>query len=934
MSTVATAVSAVLTPIVRVDAISLSVESVDLDSTRYQVETESRVTAASENALILFATQAGRARWVVRLQGQCTQAFEAQLVVESRRVGVVTTPKIDATTGDYLLELSCAVDELAAPNAKGLHNIALAISNGRVLPLTRVKFVTIVGPAPTLRIFEVLDVTDTLLYDAPPRKTVDLQNPEEGFWIGTGKFALNLQAEWSRTKVADGANSWKLDPTSLRALHDHSEYGDARDLLFEDATKRTVNTLGDQARTEFSLVFDSSHSGLKSRVTAAGFDVVVHWSSEHTLEAQGVRCRLRWSRDFSLRVRDPSVLLGSFKRLSAVGIDFGTSATVAAFTSRGYRALMRLGAPKSEANPAENPTFLLIEDHDALFRVLGSVHEDAAEGSRRCPNLVGLVQASHLAREALRTAPNAVVGEIKSLPERVMQLDQSPLLRDRAKHADFLLDETRVRALVRTYAYLLGRAINRPGQEVYLRFWLTWPAEFDDRARVLLEQELRAGLLASVPEGIAASEVVVQMASTEPEAYAAEVCPELVNHPALEPVLSKHGELRFAVFDFGGGTLDIACGRYRPATEQEQAQSGASAVVEVLQVAGDDHLGGDYLTSEFAWLTHQHETVFSMMEGADVPMQRPATIPENKLARSAHLYKRSLAGRQNQVRFVRQLELEQLKFKRSNTVPKKDAVRVVKIDGTEVTLECFAKENTPVRDALVSHLEQRIEEGARLLLSMLQNIAWGSEGDWRAQGVQILLAGNSSRGEYVARALGKVLGYPELKVWRPSDSHPPEGVILYETPSRMERGVEVLGVTPKTAVALGALKIANREVHLVRAQQGFSYFVGDMRGFPPKFVALLPMGTLPANPDEWGPHYLDFGTWDAQKPLRVAKEYAPGKMSSNDPRLLTIATGLPAGASGKLYVCVVSPTRIALHLALADGQNHVRTELNLAPFLS
>jgi hypothetical protein len=159
-------------------------------------------------------------------------------------------------------------------------------------------------------------------------------------------------------------------------------------------------------------------------------------------------------------------------------------------------------------------------------------------------------------------------------------------------------------------------------------------------------------------------------------------------------------------------------------------------------------------------------------------------------------------------------------------------------------------------------------------------------------------------------------------------------VILYELPPRIERGVEVIGVTPKTAVALGVLKIANREVHLVRAQQGFSYFVGDMRGFPPKFVALLPMGTLPANPDEWGPHYVDFGTWDAQKPLRVAKEFVPGKMPSSDPRLLTIPTGLPVGASGRLYVCVVSPSKIALHLALADGQHHVRTEINLAPYFS
>jgi hypothetical protein len=914
---------------VRVDAMTLSVEVADLDGTRYQLLPEGRVTAAHEPTLIAFAAHAGRSMLVLRARGVCVAGFTAQLELAGKRVGAVVTPTI-AATGEFDLELSVNAEEIPPLEGEALHRVAIALSSGRTLVLTRARIIAVPGAAPMLRSFDVLDVTDSLLYDAAPRKGVDLSNPEEGFWIGTGKFHLRVRGEWAKTAGGEGSLTWKLDPAPLSVSHDQRVHGDARDALFEDGAKRK----GEGSLTELAMVFDTSHSDHRGRVSAAGTDTVVRLAVEHGIECAGRRFRFVWRREFSLRMRDPSMLLPTFKRLSSVGIDFGTSATVAAFASKGYRSLMRLGAPKGDANPAENPTFLLIEDHDALFRTLGSVNESAPEGSRRCPDLVGLVQASHLAREALRTAPNAVVGEIKSLPERVMQLDQSPLLRDRAKHADFLLDEARVRALVRAYAYILGRAINRPGQEVYLRYWLTWPAEFDERARVLLEEEIRAGLLASIPEGIAATDITVQMSSSEPEAYAAEVCPELTNHPALEPVLSKHGELRFAVFDFGGGTLDIACGRYRPATEQEQAQSGASAVIEVLQVAGDDHLGGDYLTSEFAWLSHQHPTVFAEVEANDVPMQRPPTIPENKLARGAHLYKRSLAGRQNQVRFVRELELEQLKFKRSNSVPKREKVRAVKIDGTEVDLGSFAKDNGALRDTLVSHLETRIEEGARLLLSMLQNIQWGGEGDWRAQGVQILLAGNSSRGEYVAKSLGKVLGYPDLKVWRPSDEGPPEGVILYELPPHIERGVEVIGVTPKTAVALGALKIANREVHLVRAQQGFSYFVGDMRGFPPKFVALLPMGTLPANPEEWGSHYVDFGTWDAQKPLRVSKEYAAGKMSSSDPRLLTIPTGLPVGSSGRLYVCVVSPSKIALHLALADGQNHVRTEVNLAPYLS
>jgi hypothetical protein len=928
MSTAAAAAAAAPSP-VRIDAMTLSVEAADLDGTRYQILPEGRVTAAHEPVLVAFAAHAGRSKLVLRARGACHGPFSAQLELAGKRVGAVAQGVV-TPAGEFDLELSVDAEQIPPLQGESLHKVAIALSSGRTLLLTRAKIIAVPGAAPGLRAFDIHDVTDSLLYDAVARKGVDLSNPEEGFWIGTGKFHLRARAEWTRTSGGEGPLAWKLGALPMSASHDQRVQGDSRDAFFEDPALRR----GEGTLTELGMVFDTSHPDHRGRVSAAGTDTVVRLAVEHGLECAGHRFRLVWRKELSLRLRDPSTQMPTFKRLSAVGIDFGTSATVAAFTSKGYRSLMRLGAPKGDGNPAENPTFLLIEDHEALFRVLGSVSESAPEGARRCPDVVGLVQASHLAREALRSAPNAVVGEIKTLPERVMHLDQSPLLRDRTKHADFLLDEARVRALVRAYAYILGRAINRPGQEVFLRYWLTWPAEFDERAKALLEQEIRAGLLASIPEGISASDVAVQMSSSEPEAYAAEVCPELANHPALEPVLSQHGELRFAVFDFGGGTLDIACGRYRPATEQEQAQSGASAVIEVLQVAGDDHVGGDYLTSEFAWLAHSHQSVFAEVEANDVPMQRPPTVPENKLARGAHLYKRSLAGRQNQIRFVRELELEQLKFKRANTVPKREKVKAVRVDGAEVDLVSFAKDNGPLRDALVSHLESRLEEGARLLLSMLQNIAWGGEGDWRAQGVQILLAGNSSRGEYVAKSLGRVLGYPELKVWRPNDDWTPEGVILYEVPPRMERGVEVIGVTPKTAVALGALKIANREVHLVRAQQGFSYFVGDMRGFPPKFVALLPMGTLPSNPDEWGAHYLDFGTWDAQKPLRVAKEFSAGKMSSSDPRLLTIPTGLPAGSSGRLYVCVVTPSKIALHLALADGQNHVRAEVNLAPYLS
>jgi hypothetical protein len=153
----------------------------------------------------------------------------------------------------------------------------------------------------------------------------------------------------------------------------------------------------------------------------------------------------------------------------------------------------------------------------------------------------------------------------------------------------------------------------------------------------------------------------------------------------------------------------------------------------------------------------------------------------------------------------------------------------------------------------------------------------------------------------------------------------------------MERGVSIVGVTPKTAVALGALKLANHEVHLVRATQGFGYFLGDLRGFPPKFSAIVPMGAPSGNASEPGPHMFDFGRWDTKMPLRVAREYVPGKMTSNDPRVFLVPTGLPVGAVGRLFVAVTAPDEVVLCLDRStDGkpaEEPIIVELNLAKAL-
>jgi len=915
-----------MTDAVRVDSFTYELHGADL-----VVHPDAPVDALHTVRLPLPSAWPTTGRLVVRASGVCEQPFEAALAVDRATL----SPSVAATVRDDLtfeLELSVPFAALSAL-AGDPRRVDLLVA-GRPLQLARLQLVpTTLSLEPDS--FELREATDSILVNAPERQLFDLQNPEEGFWVGTGRWRLRLLVDWRRAPD-DSPFSLDARPADVGLRVEHPTF--ASEAVREDPSRRAGGR-----RTYTELYVDTSHPSLGEGVPPEGVDLPLRIAVSHPLSVAPVEgldlpsLRLTWTRVVALRLRDPRPSLPTFRRLSGVGIDFGTTATVAAFTHQGYRSLMRLGSPPdARTNPAENPTVLLIEDHERLWAELSS-----RDATRRFPDLLRVVQASHAAREKLSEFPNAVVTEIKSLPERVFALDQAPQLRDREKKADFLLDEPRVRMVVRAYAYLLGRAINRPGQEVFLRYWLTYPAEFDERARALLIEEIRAGILLSIPEGISADEVSVQMQATEPEAYAAEVCPELAAHPAFAPLLEKFGELRFAVFDFGGGTLDIACGRYRPATPEEESASGCTSVIETLQVAGDDHLGGDYLTHELVWLVHQHPEHLPEMEAREVPMQRPVTIPENKLARSPQLYKRSLAARQNKVRFQDALALEQVKFKRANEMARVDSLVARRLDESEVALESLKSDIPGVQKKLGTHLEERVRDGARQLASMIASTPWepGAAGSlapasgWRERGVVILLAGNSSRSDYVERALAQALDAPDLKVWTPTDDFAPQGVVRYETPSRVERGAEILGVTPKTAVALGALRIANRDVHLVRAAQGFSFFVGDLRGFPPKFTALLPMGTLPQNPDPFGDHYLDFGPWNGQKPLRIAKEYEPGRMSANDPRIISVRPEIPSDAAGRLYLCPSSPTSVMVHLVLADGAT-VRAPLNLAPYFA
>ena len=719
------------------------------------------VTAANPVNLPVFDGWLASSELVVSLGGVARDAVEVALEIGGVPRGTPLNVAASAFRVDLRVPLSALKSVFGDKTELALLVGTTGSSAVRRVSLVDLTLTNVSEPGPTVDTADLTDATDAELVGAAERRSFDLANAEEGFWRRSGKALLRLSIGWEH---ASGA-AYTTDLRMLRVAHAFSSDASDAAPLVEEPSQRRATERG--SSTEF--VFDTGHAGLGD-VPEEGKDVPFQLEGAHGLtftEAPGKPAReleLAWMLPLGARLRDPLPLRKTFQRHTAVGIDFGTSATVAAMLSQGYRTLLQLGRPPAGGarsdepmRSAENPTVLLVDDHERLFA--------AMERPERFPYLVRALSGSHAAVARMQGAPNAVIGQLKTLPERVLLLDESPQLRDREKQRDFLLDEARVRALLRAYAYLLGRAINRPGQDVYLHYVTTHPSKTDAKLRALIDEEIRRGLLMSIPEDIPAEDLRVDVVASEAEAFAAEVCPELCAHPDIAPILEKHGELRFVVFDLGGSTLDIACGRFRPATEQEQQSFGSHAVIETLQVNGVNDLGGDLLTHELAWLVHQHASVLPEMEAKDIPIMRPTTVPKNHLAKKPELYKRSLAARQNWLRLEHLLLLERVKFGAGEKPKPAPDLSLARLDGTDVRVDALGGTLDELGLVLHEHLRSRIREGTKLLASTITSAAWPASGVSPApaahgasldeRGILVLLAGNSSRSTFVSDAIAE-----------------------------------------------------------------------------------------------------------------------------------------------------------------------------------
>lgn len=620
---------------------------------------------------------------------------------------------------------------------------------------------------------------------------------------------------------------------------------------------------------------------------------------------------------------------------AVVCIDFGTSSTVAAVREADNSVrLLRLdvsgmeGADADGPDPHENPTALEFADLEEALRPWR--HEPwrpLVEWKH--------VKCSHLARNELRQGQRAESGLqaiktwARALPgtfpvwlrdERGKDFELSPLPVEEADEGATAGDFAR-RPLdpIELYAFFLGIACNNQaffGGRIYRHYAMTFPVKFPREVRRRILQGFRRGLARSMPCALASSRrwqeektpLRLSERASEPTAFAASVLPWL-------DIAPTEAGVPFAVFDFGGGTTDFAFGLWRLPTAEERATEPWEQVLDILDVAGDENLGGEHLLELLAFELlrgNANNRAYCIAAGATFMPPRDGALFDG----SELLFTQSREARANTVTLCELLR----SLWEEGRLPDDDTGRM-KANLLDREGKTVAVDLTVDADALLECLGERILKGVKAFFAAFRQ-AFKAHGIL-PQKLHVLLAGNSCRSPLVREAFDTCL--EEIV------PHERQSVIIHDemlpggakdAASAAAGPVAADGSIPptlKTGVALGLLRLLPGEatgmVERNRAEESpFLHTVGTFSN-----NVLKPV--LPRN--------ADYGEWHLAGPVYregvslLGYTLAPEAIERECPRSACRQLRRAWGAEnfGKyLFVRAVAPGRIELALgAAADG---------------
>ena len=545
-----------------------------------------------------------------------------------------------------------------------------------------------------------------------------------------------------------------------------------------------------------------------------------------------------------------------------VSIDFGTSSTCAAIQGRQRDELITLSGIEKRSttdkdNPFENPTNLMIYTWSEFYNQWQKDNKDCpflVTKSERIDDIQADYDSGYTVDDVLKEVVGGEEGDIKGKRKLVSILTQikmvPTLLRNKFEiklhplndvvhpviNITDDIDEEDERHLnpIAFYGYLLSRAINNPAKRTcYTRYLVSFPVKFDKDEREKIRKSLEYGILRGLPYYIANAKtkkgnplVKVDMLFEESVA-----CVGAIVGKQLQIMDGSSEPKLFAIFDLGGGTLDISYGMFRNATDEEMDEEGCEQAIQIFGVSGNDMVGGEKLIHQIAYKIYldnretieENEIVFELPlgelhpEGFDglltqdeISAANLSTLKEN-VARKIFVYDGDEAVEDVLTRVLGAETAPSTGMCRISLRNKYDqAVQLeLKIEGIEDFLE--AKIKKILEDF---QIELRETFGSDRNRDAMQKA--GLE-DFNLDDVAIFLGGNASKQHFVKETLNSFF---------------PNNKIAYIGEGQNVDGLNAkFQITGKTAVAFGQLNLGNYFVDRSYAEDAspFPYHVGYIK---------------------------------------------------------------------------------------------------------
>lgn len=297
------------------------------------------------------------------------------------------------------------------------------------------------------------------------------------------------------------------------------------------------------------------------------------------------------------------------RKNSVIAIDFGTSSTVVVeYDSNHPNSPRQICVGKAEEEKYENPTLMEI---NKLGDFLADYYGKECRPYTKWEDLM----VSHAVKDRMGNTSNE---EFKAILSHLKQWAANPNLRLGIKPTD---EENPVELKplselqgnneefnpIEVYAYFLGLYLNNrhEGYGIYLNYQLSYPATYPVEVRNYILRSFKKGIRKSIPSAIKDDEIVVEMKISEPEAYAINA----MERYCFEP--ENDDKVKYAIFDFGGGTSDFAFGYWSRA---DADQKGKDWKIETIDVSGEQYLGGENILDGLAFDVFSDEKNLPVMK--------------------------------------------------------------------------------------------------------------------------------------------------------------------------------------------------------------------------------------------------------------------------------------------------------------------------------